>query len=1008
MKIVEFSVNRPVTTTMFFLAVIMVGFICFAKLPQELFPPLTYPQLTVITNYPNAAPEEIENLITKSVEEALATVKNVKKINSVSKEGLSLVTAEFLWGTDMDFAALGAREKIDLIKEKLPQESEEPLIMKLDPFAMPAMIISITGNLSSYELLQTSKGIIKDRLEKIEGVASISISGGREREISVEVDQGRLKACKISIVSIVESLKNSNLNYPAGTTDEKTYQYLTRTMGEFKEISEIGETVIAKDKHHLILLSQVAKVKEILKERESYSRFNGQENISLSIQKQPAANTIKTAKKIRREINNLKKILPKDIQMEIIYDLSSFIENSIQGTRNAALNGGILAFLVLLFFLRDWRKSLIVTFSIPVSIMAVFCLMYFKGFSINMMSLGGLALGIGMMVDNAIVVIENTLRHRQAGKEIKQATIDGTNEVIGAIFSSTLTTIAVFLPLAFVSGIPGQLFRELSFTITFSLIVSLIVAMTLIPRLLVVSSSIIPLRELPRWTKIQQNLLKLFLTKKKKSFGLIILLFLSSVVVLLMVERQFMPKIDQRQFMLKVNMPVGTKLEVTDLVTGKIEKILSTFSEIKNVTVSVGSWEKHLENLGMHQSQIIVDLKAKKKKETKEVIYRLKQKLQQENLMNAQIEYILAESMFKSLFKTSSPIEIVVKGDDFKMLEKITKKLMKKIEKIKGVYGVKSDLTPSAPETKLVVNREKAASYNLSVANIAHTALIGLKGYVATKFKQEGKEIDIRVRLRKEDREDVGKLRELLIYSPLDINVSLAEVAKLSVGRGPSEIKRMDQQRTIVISAQVFKRSLNAVLKDVDNSLEDFQKISGYTMNLAGEREKIKESFRNLLFILLFSLLLVYMIMAAQFESLWQPLVIIFTFPLSIIGIALAIFVTHTPLSIMVFLGMIILGGIVVNNGIVLVDCIDHLKRQGRKTYDALFLASAMRLRPILMTTLTTVLGLFPLALGLGEGAELRAPLAITVIGGLTMATVLTLLVIPSLYMIVEKIGKRK
>lgn len=1013
MKIVEFSVKRPVTTTMFFVGVVLMGLICFEKLPQELFPPLTYPQLTIVTNYPNAAPEEIENLITKPIEEALAMVRNVKRISSTSREGASFVMAEFFWGTDMDFAALGAREKIDLIKEKLPQEAGEPLVMKLDPFAMPVMIISITSNLSPDELLQTAKGIIKDRIEKVEGVASVSLSGGRMREISVEVDQGRLKASKISILSIVESLKNSNLNYPAGTTEEKLYQYLTRTIGEFKTIKDIKETVIGKDKRHLILLSDVAKVKETLKEKQTYSRFNGRENISLSIQKQPNANTIKTAKKIRKSLAKVIKILPKDIKIDVIYDMSSFIKSSIRGTKNAAINGGILAFLVLLFFLKDWRNSLIITFSIPISIMAVFCLMYFKGFTINTMSLGGLALGIGMMVDNAIVVIENTSRHRKLGKEIKQATIDGTNEVRGAIFSSTLTTIAVFLPLAFASGIPGQLFKELSFTITFSLIASLIIAMTLIPHLLVIKTPITELLKITPLNNLHKNILSIFLNKKRKSLSWVLLFFLISIVILLTIDRQFMPKIDQRQFIIKVNMPVGTKLEVTNLITRKIETILNSFPIIETITVNVGSWGKRLEDLGTHAAQIIVHLKRKingkkVKKKTEEVIQEIKHKLQRQNLMNAQVEYLLAESIFKSVFQTTSPVEIEVKGHNLKTLENLSKEIIERIKNIKGIYGVKSSLTPSAPETKLIVDKEKAAAYSLSVADVAHTSLVGLKGYVATKFKKLGEEIDIRVRLRKEDRENVTKLRELLIHSPLEITVPLAEVAKLNIGQGPSEIKRLDQQRTILIYANTFRRSLNAIKKDITSSLRDFQGISGYTINLTGERRKIQESFRNLLFILAFSILLVYMIMAAQFESLWQPFVIIFTFPLSIIGVAIFLFITHTPLSIIVFLGIIILGGIVVNNGIVLVDYINALKRQGIETEKALFLASSMRLRPILMTTLTTILGLSPLALGIGEGAGLRAPLAITVVGGLFVSTLLTLFVIPTLYLIFERICSHK
>jgi len=1056
MRLSGFSVRRPVTITMIFLGVALLGLISWKRLPQELFPPITYPQLTVATLYGNAAPEEIENLITKPIEEAIGTVKNLKKIKSISREGVSMVTAEFDWGTNMGFAHLELREKIDPIKEILPLEAEDPTIMPVNPFSRPIMILSITGNETPQELLKITRRI-KDKIEKVTGVASATISGGKEREILVEVDQGRLQASKVSILSLVEALKNSNLNYPAGTTKGKLYEYLIRTMGEFKTVPEIKDTVVEVDTlnspkrpqefsqeeeesnlnedKRLILLSNLATVKDTLKEDRSFSRYNERDNISLAIQKQAEANTIQSVERIRTTLEDLKLSLPRGINLDVIYDESIFIKKSIMGVGNAALMGGVLAFFVLYIFLKSLRVSAIICTSIPLSIMAVFSLMYFKGISINMMSLGGLALGVGMLVDNAIVVIENIFRHQQAGLNRKEAAVKGAEEVNEAITSSTLTTIAVFLPMLFVVGIAGQLFKDLLFAVTFSLVASLLVALTLVPRLaasrgntqLQPDSS----HQFPNPGKktgimnIYFRLLSTCLAHKLFTGMVVLALFVISLFLLAINDREFMPKIDQGEFIIKVNMPTGTRLEVTDSVTRKIEELLRKIPEIKDITATVGSSSENvLEVLGSHQAQLVVNLyrgelpkttkdspkyKTRKPRSSAEVIQDLKSMLRNEKMVaTAEIEYILEESTFKSTLEAAAPIVIEIKGPRLNVLKKISEEVAKEIESIPGIYGVRSSLALPSPETKVHVDKDRAAAYNLSVTDIARTALIAIRGYVATKFKEESREIDVTVRLRPEDRANVSKLRALTVHSNMDIEIPLAEVATLTTGKGPSEIKRFDQQRVVLVTANIFKRNLNDVIMDIKDKLRNYQNISDYSVILSGETQKISESFKSLRFALIFAIILVYMIMAAQFESLWQPFIIMLTLPLSLIGVALALFVTHTSLNAIVLMGVIMLGGIVVNNGIVLIDYINTVRREGIETMEAVVRASKTRLRPILMTTLTTVLGLLPLALGFGEGAELRAPLAITVIGGLSAATLFTLLIIPNFYLIGEKLFERK
>ncbi|MDH5662303.1 MAG: efflux RND transporter permease subunit, partial [Elusimicrobiota bacterium] len=913
-------------------------------------------------------------------------------------------------------------------------------------------------------------------------VASATISGGKEREILVEVDQGRLQASRVSILSLVEALKNSNLNYPAGTTKGKLYEYLIRTMGEFKTVSEIKDTVVAVDTvnsskrpqelgreeeesksyedKRLILLSDLATVKDTLKEDKSFSRHNGRDNISLAIQKQAEANTIQTVKRIRASLENLMLSLPKGINLDIIYDESIFIKKSIMGVRDAAILGGVLAFFVLYMFLRSLKVSAIICTSIPISIMAVFSLMYFKGISINMMSLGGLALGVGMLVDNAIVVIENIFRHQQTGLERKEAAVKGAEEVSEAITSSTLTTIAVFLPMLFVVGLAGQLFKDLLFAVTFSLVASLLVALTLVPRLAATKkkkngvnsiflSSPNPTapanREKSTCPLFYSRLLSKCMVHKSLITIVVLALFAVSFLFLFTTGREFMPKIDQGEFIIKVNMPTGSRLEVTDSVTRKIEELLRNIPEVKDITATVGSSSENvMEVLGSHQAQVVVKLykgelpkaaddsskiktqearssrgiiqklissksRTRKARSSAEVIQDLKEMLRMEKMVaNADIEYILEESAFKSTLETAGPVVIEIKGARLNVLKKISEEVVQEIESVPGIYGVRSSLALPSPETKVYVDKDRAAAYNLSVTDIARTALIAIRGYVATKFKQEGREIDVTVRLRPEDRANVSRLRALTVHSNIDVEVPLAEVATLTTGKGPSEIKRLDQQRTVLVTANIFKRSLNDVIRDIKEKLTNYQNISDYSVILGGETQKMRESFKSLRFALIFAIILVYMIMAAQFESLWQPFIIMFTLPLSLIGVALALFVTNTSLNAIVLMGIIMLGGIVVNNGIVLIDYINRIRKEGMETMEAVITASKTRFRPILMTTLTTVLGLLPLALGFGEGSELRAPLAITVIGGLSTATFLTLLIIPNFYLIGQKLFEKR
>lgn len=1032
----KFSVNRSVTTAMIFIGIGLFGIISATRLPEELYPSITYPQLTVATTYANAAPEEIETLITKIIEEAISTVKNIKQIRSVSKEGLSLVIADFNWGIDMNIAALNMREKIDLVKEMLPRDAEEPIVLKYNPYAMPILIISVTGEQPTEELLKISKKVIKDKLEKLEGVASANITGGREREIIVDVDMAELKAANIDLLTVVEALKNSNLNYPAGTTKEKFYEYLLRTMGEFEKVSEIPQTPISLydveeetkrekeesrpgyreqekriiHKKRVFLLRDIAKVEDTFEEPASYSRYNGKDNISIAVQKQADANIIRTVEKVKLELTRLKDILPKGVNVEIVYDESDYIKSSINGVTEAAWQGGLLAFLVLCMFLWNFYSAFIVTISIPISILATFGLMYFQGFTINMMSLGGLALGVGMLVDNAIVAVENIYRHQQLEVPKKEASIIGTEQVGGPIIASTLTTVAVFLPMVFLGGVIGQIFKDISFTITFSLTASMFAALSLIP--LLASRKTFPTQKFDitkLLTYINEKILGLFMRNKISGLLIVGITFFVSLGLLGTVNRELMPKVDTGKFTLKVDLPTGTKLEITNNICKKIEEVLLKQKEIYSVNTIVGSAkrtaaEASYETLGSHQGQITISLLKDRKITTAEFVQRIRELFQPIIPKYTKLEYIMQEGQFTTGGETTAPVVIKLHGTDINKLNELAANVAAKISNIKGLYGIETTIASPSPETKVEVDKDKASLYGINVRDIAQTALIAIKGLTATKFKEEGNEYDVTVRLDPKYKKNITGLEGIQIHSPHGFAVSLNELAKLKRGKGPSEIRRFDQQKVIFVSANLFKETLKSVSEKIDSIISGIQKLEGYTIELTGETEETKQSQRNLIFILVLAFTLVYMIMASQFESLWQPFVIMFTVPFSVIGVSLALFITRTSINAVSLLGIIILGGVVVNNAIVLIQYINDMRKEGKPLTESAIEASKIRLRPILMTTLTTVLGLTPMAVSRGEGSEMRSPLAITVMGGLIFATMLTLWVIPVLYVIVANL----
>ena len=1046
MQIGTIFVKRPVMTSMMFLGLTLFGIISWIKLPQELFPSISVPQLVIITKYSNAAPEEIENLITKPIEETVGTVPNLKRVKSVSREGLSAVTLDFAWGTDMGFAHLTTREKIDRIKDRMPTEAEESIIKRVNPFSHPVLIVSVTGEFPLVEMTELCEDMIKKKLEKAEGVASVSISGGQKREILVEVDRGRLEASRISLPMVVESLKNANYDYPAGVTQGKVVEYLVRTHGRFTKIDDIGKTIVqvenpendpvykwskqdnrghtsAPRDQRLISLGDMAEIKQSLKDRTSYSRFNSKENISLSIQKQSEANTVKVAKAVKAALGELRDSLPKSVKAEVTYNEADYIVTALGNMRDNVIIGGFLAFFVLLYFLGNVRDALNMGLAIPMTLFATLVMMLAMGISVNMLTLAGIALAVGTMSDCATCVTENIARHHtQLKKPLLDSAIDGGNEMVASMLSSTLTNISVILPMLFISGITQQLFQDLFLVTIFTHMTSLVISLTFIPRMAAYDWSLPSFIKLPnvsqwvmtdeksrRMNNFYRKSLETVLNHPLTFVQSVLVLFAVTVFLLVVIPKTFMPKMDQGQFIVQLTMPIGTRLDVTNNVATKLENTLSGIEGL-NVMVNVGSAqeEEDIDALASHQAQLVVTVDPSKGFSTNQVIEKFQSLIKNENLEGGHLTYVLMDSPLRAALSGGAPIEVEIKGPDLARLKYLSNEIERKFSEDPHLFGIKSTFALASKETRVVVDKDRAAAFQLSVSDIARTALIAIRGMVATTFKEGGKETDIRVRLRQMDRENSDSIRSLSLRSPQGTTVPLDAVAKVMPGMGASEIRHLDQQRTVVVSAEISGVSTDKAIQGVKKILTQYRSSRDYTIELGGESQRIAESFSSLKYTFILAILLIYMIMAGEFESLMQPLIIMTTVPFSVIGVAFTLFVTNTPLSSVVVLGVVILAGIVVNNGIVLIDHINVLREEGMDLREAILTGSTNRLRPILITSLTTILGVLPMVLGLGKGDELAQPLAIVTFGGIFVSTLLTLLAIPLLYLEIAQWQKKK
>ncbi|MDD3169346.1 MAG: efflux RND transporter permease subunit [Eubacteriales bacterium] len=1013
------AIMRPVSTIMLMLIIVVLGAVSFTRLPIDLFPRMELPYAMAMIQYPNAAPTEIENLVTKPVEQQIATVENIKGIYSYSMEGNSIVLCEFENGTDMNFASLDMREKVDMIADYLPENAAEPMILTMDPTMMPISQLYVSGDLSLEELNALVKDEVVPAIERSEGVAAASSFGGTEKEISVSFDQERLAGYGLTLTDISQMLAAENISLPSGDVKKGSTELIVRTIGEFKSIDDVKHVPFVLPTREVIYLQDVASIEETVKEQTSIGRVNEVPAIGVSVTKQSTANTVVVSRQINEAVDELKAAHP-ELSFTFSYDQAEYIKNSIANVAETAAMGCLFAVLICFLFLRNIASTMIIAISIPTSIVATFIVMYFTGLTMNVLSLSGLAVAIGMLVDDSIVVMENIYRRRDEGTGALDASILGTKEVTMPVFTATMTKIAVFLPIVFVQGIAATIFKEFSYTIGFALLCSLLVALTVVPMLcsrllntkdmgthIKVGKHNYELKVLPLFerglhyvTEEYLKFLKYSLHHRKKIVVWSLIILITSSVLVAFVGGELMPASDEGSFNISVETPFGTSLEDTDKIISEIEDyVIETIPELKVCSISIGNSNMFsINSANMSTVSVSLTEKQDRKRSTTEIVNQASLDLQ--SIVGAKIT--LSETSSMDMSTGASPISILLKGDDLDTLKQVSLDLEKVIRGVKGTINVTTDMTEGNPELRVILQRNNAAQYGITSYQLAKSLEAALNGTTATTLKTGGDETDIVLSLSDAYKESVENLKQIVIAAPTGQMVTVGEIADFAFDNSPSQITRQDQVRTVTISSNISGRDLQSVSKDIDKALSRYQLPAGYTIETGGEQEEMVDSFTSLGYALMLSVLLIYMILASQFESLLQPFIIMLAIPFALTGAFLALFLTGTPLSLVAFLGIIMLSGIVVNNSILLIDFINKNKLVYPTREEAILNAGRFRIRPIVMTMLTTSLGLLPLSLGIGSGAELQAPMGITVIGGLIFSTVITLIIVPVFYSIMD------
>ncbi|MDX1979490.1 MAG: efflux RND transporter permease subunit [Bryobacteraceae bacterium] len=1028
MSLPEFSIQRPVTVLMCCLILILLGGIAFVRLPVDLMPDIVYPTISVRAEYPGVAPEEMENLVARPLEEAFSSAPGVEEITSTSTEGTVNIRVSFTYGTNLDEAANELRIRLDRRRSLLPEDMEAPVMYKYDVSQYPIMFLTVAStDLDPKELRHFVEKQVQYRLERVNGVAQFTVRGGLRREIHVDLDLEKLRALNISVADVVRIVRQENINRPVGAVQEGRFEVLLRTQGEFQNLDQIRNLVVTTRGNVPVYVRDIAVIEDSHEEVRQMVSVNGSPAVRLFVYKQSGANTVEVADAVWREVARIHEDYP-NIRVSSTGDTSEYIKAAINNVKDATVQGGALAILILLVFLRSLSSMLIIGLAIPISVISTFALMHMAGFTLNTVSFGGLALGVGMLVDNSIVVLENIFRHREQGKAIVQAAIDGSKEVGLAVTASTLTTIAVFVPVLFMRGSSAVTFKQLAYVVTFSLFCSLVVALTLVPVLcsrylggnprgtrggLLASISDWAGRTQERMAEQYGSIIVWALGNRALVLGVAVLLLFGSWQLVPLIGVELTPEADEGEVRADVELEPGTRVEVTDEYIQRMAKLIrEKVPEAENIMVETGGGS-FSRGSSTHTGELRLRLKrqSERQRTAQQIANEIRPMLQQQPGVVVRTRVSSGMSTRGSRSGSSGSgdrLSVEIRGHELQVLEELAEKVRDAMASVAGVPEVQISRQPGMPEMLVTVDRLKASTMGLNVSDIADALETAIGGRRTSMYRQQGDEFNILVRLNERDRLKITQVGQVPLTTVGGRTIPAESVVRMRRQEGPVSIDRADQERIVIVSGTMADRDLGSIMADLDAKLKLIPRPSGYEFKYGGEYEEQQENFQELTFAAILALILVYMVMASQFESLRDPFIILFSIPLAAIGVVGILIATNTTFNMQGFLGIIVLVGIVVNNAIILIDYTNQLRREhGYNVHDAVVVAGSNRLRPILMTTVTTVLGLIPMAMGVGEGSELQAPLARVVIGGLVTSTMITLVVIPVVYSFFEERTER-
>ncbi len=1022
MKLPEIGVKRPVATVMLFVAIIMLGLVSLKMLPLDIMPEMEFPSITIITIYPGASANEVEEQVTKPLETILSAAEHLSEIKSTSKENVSFIQLSYSWGSDVTSAANNARDLIELTKTKLPQAAHQPIIYKINSSMMPVLAYAVNAGVNYNGIENIVEEDIATVLRKVDGVGTVVYLGQPEREIKVSVNPQRLSAYSLSATQISTMLKADNISVPAGNINMGVYDFSVRVPGKFETVEEIGNTVLKAFNGQVIRLKDVAKVEDTFMEKEAFARNRTGEGVALMIQKQSGSNTVAVVNAVRAKMAEIQKTLPSDIQVHEIISTDEVVTQSVNNLTSSIWYALVFVTLVVLMFLREWKSSLIIFITMPVSLISAFIAMYAMGYTINIFSLMALVIAIGMVVDNAIVVLENITQHIEKGSKPKQAAIFGALEMGMAIAASTATTLVVFLPMLFMGGIVGIMFKQLAILTSVCLIVSLFTALTLTPML---SSKL--LKEAPRngkkqhrskfyaasekvFTKIENGyklLLGWVVFHKSLTIVIAFAVFVLTMIVGKNIGTDYIPDFDAGTVSVVFETEVGTSARQTDSISQQILQImLEDIPEIANeAAVSIAGQTKTgaLTTVGFKEGKNVGTVLChltppdKRDRTAAEIAGAIRDRVES----IPQIEKCRVQggsALAAAVTGNKRPIEIIVSGNDFNQLNAVASDLQEKMQAEKAFTDVATTVDPGKLEVQVIVDKEKASQMALNTAMVGMQVRQNLYGAESGDFSEDGNDYGIVVQYAPEHRNEVNKLKEMQVSNLLGQQIPLSAIADIVESLGPLEIQRQSQQRYVKTTADLNGVSLGEATKTAQEIIDNTEIPDGISVEIGGQVNDQKSSFSSLFLIFFLGIALVYMVMAAQFESMKDPFIILFAIPFTLVGVILAFFVTGITLSVTTFIGLIMLVGIVVNNGIVLVDYTNMLRKRNYPLRDAVMEAGRSRLRPVLMTSLTTILGMLPMAVSNGMGREMYAPLGITIIGGLLVSTLVTLLLVPAMY----------